>query len=201
MLCVYVCECTQIGVTICFHYMSIRPSSVSSVFADDGLIDVQWVTCNGLWFCTHFAVIATVYLKVESHFASHTLCTKMLLSNWRLKAIVPKVLYAAKWLGLLTFSCVIVKSWILSFYWWNLRTRISTYPSYLISHCICLNSKTPNAQKLDMQTLDHLLQYQNSLNSEAEHADFRLFASIPKPIKHKSYTCRLPIVCLNTKTH
>jgi hypothetical protein len=99
-------------------------------------------------------------------------------------------------------------------------THISTNPSYLISHCICLNTKTPwawkldlqfwiiclntktpNAQNLNMQTLDHLLQYQSSLNSEARHADSWLFASIPKPIKHKSYACRLPIVCVNTKTH
>jgi len=52
-----------------------------------------------------------------------------------------------------------------------------------------------------MQTPDRLLQYQNPLSTKATHADCRSFAEIPKPIKHKSYACRLPIVCLNTKTH
>jgi hypothetical protein len=170
MLCVCVCVCTHELGSMFSDYLSCLWSADWVFLFASGNVTEAIACSEWLTMVYDFALILLslllIYLKFESRFASHTFCTKMLQSNWRLKAIVPRVLFAAKRHGLLTFSCFIAESWILSFIG-EICTHISTNPSYLISHCICLNTKT-------------------SLSMKARPADSGSFAWMPKLLMHKS---------------
>lgn len=153
-----------------------------------------------------------VFLFASGNVTEAIACSEWLTMVYDFALILPHILSAQK-------CCCLIEDWnplcleyflqqngilywrsvvlLLSHGFWvfigEICTHISANPSHLISHCICLNTKTPNAQKLDsvpsasvpktpwtckldMQTPDRLLQYQNPLSTKVMHADCQSFA-------------------------
>jgi hypothetical protein len=160
--------------------MPIVGSSCDSQCSPEHLISAIYTLWS--WWLSDRHVVSDLQWSMILHsFWCHCYC---LFDGW--KPILPHILSAQKCCCLIEdwkplclkyflqqngmvywYSVVfIAKSWILSFYWWNLHPHL--YQS-LLSHLPL-----------------HLLEYQNSLSMKARPADSGSFAWIPKLLMHKT---------------